>query len=112
MNVMNYKNSKKYEVAVDIALNYYLSNYNNGFIHTSLTQEISDEKIYFGEIGMEYNYYHKDFQELSDMHRELTLLYGAIHSYYNYEKISSLGTNNIFNMFVDFSVFFEHLYEN
>jgi len=83
-----------------------------GCIHRSLTQEIVDGKIYFGEVGREFNYFHRDFQELSDMHRELTLLYGPIHFYYNYEKISSLGTNNIFNMFVDFSVFFEHLYEN
>ncbi|WP_274654652.1 hypothetical protein [Paenibacillus humicola] len=87
-------------------------NYRIGSIHRTLTQDIGDGKIYFGEVGREFNYYQRDLQELSNMHRELTLLYGPIYSYSNYEKISSIGSNNIFNMFVDFSVFFENLYDN
>lgn len=97
---------------MDVALNYYLSHYDIGSVHRSLTQAIMDGKIYIGEEGNTFNYFKRDFQELSNMHRELTLIYGPIHSFQNYENVNSIGANNLFQMFVDFSVFFEYLYEN
>lgn len=112
INIINYKSSKRYEVAVDGALGYFFSNYKVGSINRSLNHVLDHKKIHFGEAGGAFNYFQRDFKELANMHRELTLLYGPIHSYNNYEKISSIGTDNIFDMFIDFSVFFEYLYDN
>lgn len=112
INIINYKSSKRYEVAVDGALDYFFSNYKVGSINRSLNHVLDHQKIHFGEAGDAFNYFQRDFKELANMHRELTLLYGPIHSYNNYEKISSIGTDNIFDMFLDYSVFFEYLYDN
>lgn len=112
INIINYKSSKRYEVAVDGALDYFFSNYKVGSINRSLHYVLDHKKIHFGEAGDAFNYFQRDFKELANMHRELTLLYGPIHSYNNYEKISSIGTDNIFDMFLDYSVFFEYLYDN
>lgn len=111
INIINHKNSKKYEDAVDVALSYYFSSYNIGSIHRSLNQVIVDGKINFGEVGRTFNYFQREFHELSNIHRELTLIYGPLYTYNQYDKISSVGMNNIFNMFLDFYVFFEYLYK-
>lgn len=70
---------------------------------------MSEGKLYFGEEGKFNNYYQGEFQKLSSMHSQLTLLYGPIYSFEEYSTISSIGTRNLFNMYVDFSLFFEYL---
>ncbi|GLX71250.1 hypothetical protein [Paenibacillus glycanilyticus] len=116
MNVINHRNNQKkenYETAVDVALSNYLSHYNTGSIDRSLTRVITDRKVYFGEVGRPVNFLARDFQELSNMHRELTLMYGPLFSFKNYNQISSISTDpNIFDMLANFSSFFDYLYEN
>lgn len=114
LNVFLYNKSKQiegYETAADTALSYFISEYRIGPIHRSLTQSISEEKLYFGEQGRFNNSYRSDLQKLSSVHRQLTLLYGPINSYEDYSDISSIGTNNLFIMLEDFSMFFEYLEE-
>src|SRR5262249_28326039 len=67
--------------------------------------------LHYGDEGQMYNYYRRDLQELSIYHRELTLMYGALFEYAGYEQISSIGTNNLFNMLTDFATFMEKLYD-
>jgi len=111
MNVIYHKRAEKYEAAVDAALSYFVSEYNVGSIHRTIHQSIADGKIYYDEDGSNYSY--SQFQKISTLHRELTFLYGALFSYRNYDKVSSLSTNNnLFNMFVDFGAFFNYLYNN
>lgn len=114
VNVLLYNKSKQiegYETAADTALSYFISEYRIEPIHRSLTQSLSEEKLYFGEPGRFNNSYRSDLQKLSIVHRQLTLLYGPINSYEEYTDISSIGTNNLFIMLVDFSMFFEYLEE-
>ncbi|MCG7376746.1 hypothetical protein MH215_07055 [Paenibacillus sp. ACRSA] len=112
LNVFQYDKSKKhenYETAVEIALSYFNSQYRVGSIHGALVEAISSSKLYIGEQDESSNVIHRNFQHLSVMHRELTLLYGPISSYANYTDVSSLRENSIYDMFVDFSLFFECL---
>lgn len=111
MNVISHKKAAKYEDTVDVALNYFVSEYNIGSLHRDINQSIADGKIYYGE--EQFNYIHSQFQKISINHRELTLLYGPLFAYRHYNQISSIGTNNnLYNMFVDFGAFFDYLYKN
>lgn len=93
---------------LSVLLNVYL--YNKSLKYKGY--ETAENKLYFGEQGRFSNYYQQQFHQLSNMHSQLTLLYGPLHAYDEYNKISSIGTHNMFNMFVDFSVFFDHLGRN
>lgn len=115
MNIALYNKSKKaehYEVAVDTALGYFSSEYRMGSLHESLEKALSEQRLYFGELGRFNNYYRNDLKKVSTMHRQLTLLYGPIFGYEQYDRISSIGTNNLFNLLEDCSIFFDDLGEN
>lgn len=112
LNIVLFNKAKKYEryeTAVDSALGYFTSEYRIGSIHRSLEHALSKGKLYFGEPGKLNNKYKSDLQKVGSMHRELTLLYGPLFSYEDYNQISSIGINNLFNMFEDFSMFFENV---
>lgn len=115
MNIALYNKSKKadhYEVAVDTALGYFSSEYRTGSLHESLKKAMSEQRLDFGELGRFSNYYRDDLKKVSTMHRQLTLLYGPIFGYEQYDRISSIGTNNLFNLLEDCSIFFDDLGEN
>ncbi len=109
-NVILFNSSQKYKNGVDLSLDYHVSNYKVGAIHRTLYHSLTEGKIYVGQEGALFNYLQRDFQQLSNVHRELTFLYGTLFSYDN--NISSFGTNNLFTMFQDFYVFFEYLVDN
>lgn len=115
MNIVLYNKSKKtdhYEIAVDTALGYFSSEYRMGSLHESLEKAVSEQRLDFGELGRFNNYYRDDLKKISTMHRQLTLLYGPIFSYEQYDRISSIGTNTLFNLLEDCSTFFDDLGED
>lgn len=112
LNVFQYDRAKEhenYETAVEIALSYFNSQYRVRALQENLAYAISNNRLYIGDQGGSSNIVSRDLQHLSVMHRELTLLYGPISSYANYNEVSSLRENSIFSMYVDFSLFFECL---
>ena len=112
LNVYQYDRAKtheKYELAIEIALSYFNSQYRVRALQEKLAYAISNNRLYIGDQGGSSNIVSRDLQHLSVMHRELTLLYGPISSYANYLEVSSLRENSIFSMYVDFSLFFECL---
>lgn len=110
-NIHFYQKSERVESALELSVQYFNTNYRIDSIHRMIEYAIQEGKLYFGEAGKPVNIYQSEFQHISSMHRELTLLYGPIHNYEHYDQISSIGAGNtMFELFVDFGVFFESLY--
>lgn len=114
-NIILYNKSKKadrYEAAVDIALDYFSVEYKIRSVHEALEQAMKEQRLNFGQPGAFNNYYRDELKKVSTIHRELTLLYGFIFDYDQYDRISSLRTNSLFNLLVDCSTFLQYLGEN
>lgn len=113
-NIVLYNKSRKadqYEVAVDTALGYFVSEYRIGAVHETLEKALSEQRLNYGEPGKFYNSYRDNLKKVSTMHRQLTLLYGPIFEYEQYDEISSIGTYTLFNLLEDCSMFLEILGE-
>lgn len=93
LNVYLYNKSLKYkgyETTVSQAFSYFSSGYKLGSIHGSLEQSIAENKLYFGEQGRFSNYYQQQSHHLSNMHNQLTLLYGPLHAYVDTARSAAL----------------------
>lgn len=109
LNYMGYNKSKKLEYALyETVISQDMSKYKVGSIYRSLSAEVTEKRLYIGEKGKVYNYYQRDFKELLYFYDELVSLYKSIVSY---GHLSSYWEYSIFDMFEDFAVYFEYLYD-
>lgn len=113
-NIVLYNKSRKadqYEVAVDTALGYFSSKYRIGSVHESLEHALAEQRMDVGAVGNFRNHYRDDLKQVSTMHIQLTLLYGPLFEYEQYNRISSIGTYTLFNLLEDCTTFLEMLGE-